>query len=231
MALTAGTTPPSSSSALYDGGGDWEGALWRTDGPTQLDFLPRALRHYPVYAAGTPDCDADYAHGSRPARVRRAVEKVALTGRIGKPLITLHGTLDVLLPIRQDSDVYAGMVRGGDRGGLHRYYRIEGGTHTDSQFDTFPERLRPLTPCHRTAFAALERWSAGAPRITACPRPVRSRGPPGRTPRICWTTVLWAAGRGRWSVAKLFIPLPRPMSYECAFMWTMNAHSIRACSG
>jgi hypothetical protein len=35
------------------------------------------------------------------------MKKIGLTGRIGKPLITL----DVLLPIGRDSDVYARMVR------------------------------------------------------------------------------------------------------------------------
>ncbi|MFJ4246381.1 3-hydroxybutyrate oligomer hydrolase family protein [Streptomyces iakyrus] len=204
---------------LYDGGVDWEGTLWRSDGPTLLDFLPGALRHYPTYrtggeeaegarralhsagfpagseflwpyhhqvywdltqriyreeldpgfdgpteagtpfcAPGTPACDADYDYAARPDEVRKTVERIALTGRIGKPLITLHGTLDVLLPIAQDSDVYARMVRQAGRDRLHRYYRIEGGTHTDALVDTHPERLRPLTPCHRTAFAALESW-------------------------------------------------------------------------
>ncbi|MCX5388720.1 tannase/feruloyl esterase family alpha/beta hydrolase [Streptomyces sp. NBC_00094] len=204
---------------LYDGGVDWEGTLWRADGPTLLDFLPRTLRAYPVYATGgegaarardemhaagfpaeseflwpyhhkvywdltqriyreeldpgydgaaeagtpycatgAPGCDADYDYAARPDEVRRAVEKIALTGRIGKPLMTLHGTLDALLPISRDSDVYARMVREAGRGMLHRYYRIEGGTHADSLVDAFPDRLRPLTPCHRTAFTALEGW-------------------------------------------------------------------------
>ncbi|WP_239148370.1 tannase/feruloyl esterase family alpha/beta hydrolase [Streptomyces anulatus] len=204
---------------LYDGGVDWEGALWRADGPNLLTFLPPALRAYPRYAAGgadaedahrsmtaagypagseflwpyhhqyywdltqriyreeidpdfdgaaeagtpfcapgTPACDADYAYAGRPAEVRDAVSGIALTGRIGKPLISFHGTLDVLLPISRTSDVYARMVRREGRGALHRYYRVEGGTHVDSLVDTFPDRLRPLVPCHRSAAAALERW-------------------------------------------------------------------------
>ncbi|MGI5484468.1 3-hydroxybutyrate oligomer hydrolase family protein [Streptomyces lavendofoliae] len=189
---------------LYDGGVDWEGTLWRADGPHLFTFLPPALRHYPVYAAGGPaagaardamhaagypagseflwpyhhayywgltqrvyreeldpgytGADADYDWAARPEEVRAAVDRIALTGRIGKPLITVHGTLDVLLPIARDSDVYARMVREAGRGGLHRYYRVEGGTHTDSLVDAFPDRLRPLVPCHRSAFTALEGW-------------------------------------------------------------------------
>ncbi|RAJ71357.1 3HB-oligomer hydrolase 3HBOH [Streptomyces sp. Amel2xB2] len=115
----------------------------------------------PFCAPGDPDgppCDADYVYGDRPAEVREAVAKTGLTGRIGKPLITLHGTLDTLLPIGEDSDVYARMVRDAGRGGMYRYYRVEDGNHVDSLADTYPDKLRPLTPCHRSAFTALERW-------------------------------------------------------------------------
>ncbi|WP_299541523.1 tannase/feruloyl esterase family alpha/beta hydrolase [uncultured Streptomyces sp.] len=134
----------------------------------------------PYCAPGTvPGCDADYDWADRPEEVRRAVGRIALTGRIGKPLITVHGTLDVLLPIARDSDVYARMVREAGRGRLHRYYRIEGGTHTDSLVDAFPDRLRPLVPCHRAALTALEAWLGGGHR----PPPSRTvGGPTGATP-------------------------------------------------
>ncbi|MEV6446815.1 tannase/feruloyl esterase family alpha/beta hydrolase [Amycolatopsis sp. NPDC051716] len=204
---------------LYDGGVDWEGTLWRADGPNLLTFLPPALRAYPAYAvgseaahqsildagfapgseflwdyhyrvywdltqriyreevdpsfdgpleagtpfcaSGTPSCDADYAYASRPPSVARAVERISLTGRIGKPLLTLHGTLDTLLPITRDSDVYDRMITAAGRGALHRYYRIEGGNHVDGLADAFPDRLRPLGPCFRTAFDALGGWLRG----------------------------------------------------------------------
>ncbi|MFF8974725.1 3-hydroxybutyrate oligomer hydrolase family protein [Streptomyces sp. NPDC014995] len=219
---------------LYDGGVDWEGTLWRSDGPNLFTFLPSALHHHPVHAAGgpaadqareqlhragfpagseflwpfhhqvywdltqriyreefdpafdgateagtpycapgsAPGCDADYDYPARPADVHQAVQRVSLTGRIGRPLITIHGTLDVLLPIGRDSDVYARMVREAGRGDLHRYYRIEDGTHTDALVDIFPDRLRPLLPCHRSAFTALEDW------LTAGHRPPADRTVP-----------------------------------------------------
>jgi hypothetical protein len=116
----------------------------------------------PFCASGTPSCDADYAYASRPASVARAVERISLTGRIGKPLLTLHGTLDTLLPITRDSDVYDRMITDAGRGALHRYYRVEGGNHVDGLVDQFPEQLRPLGPCFRTAFDALAGWLRGA---------------------------------------------------------------------
>lgn len=201
---------------LYDGGVDWEGTLWTTNGPNLLTFLPPALKHYPAYAAGsgeahdallaagyapgseflwpfhhqyywdltqrtyreefdpsydgdldagipycasgTPNCDADYDYRSRPASVKAAVAKVALTGRIGKPLITLQGTLDSLLPISQSGDAYAAMIRDAGRGALHRYHRVENGTHTDGLVDAFPGKLVPMAPEFHKAITELENW-------------------------------------------------------------------------
>jgi hypothetical protein len=201
---------------LYDGGVDWEGTLWTTDGPNLFTFLPPAMRNYPAYAAGstqardaivaagyapdseflwpfhnqvywdltqrtyreefdpafdgdldagvpycasgTPYCDADYDYTSRPASVKAAVAKVALTGRIGKPLITLQGTLDTLLPITRSGDVYARMIRDQGRGPLHRYHRIVNATHTDGLVDAYPDRLVPIAPEFRKAVTELEHW-------------------------------------------------------------------------
>jgi hypothetical protein len=212
---------------LYTGGVDWEGTLFRADGPNLFTYLPDLLRNYPSYAAGspaahaamlaaglapgseflwpyheqvywdltqriyreefdpsydgaveagtpycasgTPGCDADYSYAARPRAVHQAVARVSLTGRIRRPLITLQGTLDTLLPISQDGDVYARMVGSRD----FRYYRIDGGNHVDGLYDTYPDRLRPILPCFRAAFTALEGWSAGhrPPPSATLPRP------------------------------------------------------------
>ncbi|MQY10289.1 D-(-)-3-hydroxybutyrate oligomer hydrolase [Streptomyces sp. RB5] len=200
---------------LYDGGVDWEGTLWRPDGPSLLTSLPTAVANQlgqvpdeAMYAAGfapgseflwpyhrsaywgltqksyraefdptyDPACpgasagttlpeilapcasDAAYDYAARPAAVHRAVERVSLTGRIGKPMLTLHGTNDSLLPIRTDSDVYAGLIEDQHRGALHRYYTVQDGTHVDSLYDTYPDRLRPILPCFLTAFDAMTAW-------------------------------------------------------------------------
>lgn len=231
---------------LYDGGVDWEGTLWRADGPNLLTFLPPALRAYPAYAAGsasahqsildagfapgseflwdyhyrvywdltqriyreevdpsfdgslsagipfcasgTPSCDADYSYASRPASVTRAVERISLTGRIGKPLLTLHGTLDTLLPITRDSDVYDRMITAAGRGALHRYYRVEGGNHVDGLVDAYPDRLRPLGPCFRTAFDALGGWLRGVRPPASATIPVPSGATPADLARTCSLT-------------------------------------------
>lgn len=186
---------------LYDGGVDWEGTLWRADGPNLFTFLPPALRAYPRHVAGDPAAhaelldagfapgseflwdyhyrvyweltqriyreefdpsydgnDADYDYAARPDSVHAAVARIALAGRIGKPLITLHGTLDALLPISQSGDAYAELVDQAGRGTLHRYDRVEAGNHVDGLVDVYPDRLTPIGPRFRAAFDELDAW-------------------------------------------------------------------------
>lgn len=202
---------------LYDGGLDWEGTLFRAEGPNLLTYLPTALKNYPRYAAtgdpaahdaiigagfvtgseflwpfheavywdltqriyreefdptfdgdlkagipfcasGTPHCDADYDYASRPRSVKDAVASVQLTGAIGRPMLTVQGTLDTLLPPATDADVYDRLVDQAGAGALHRYYSVADGTHTDGLYAAFPDRLRPLLPCARTAFDDLTGW-------------------------------------------------------------------------
>jgi hypothetical protein len=108
--------------------------------------------------------EADYNYASRVTQgpqtqaLKEAVSKVSLTGKIEKPLITLHGTLDALLPITKASDVYAQLVSKFGRSDLHRYYKIEGGNHVDSLYDQHPAKLRPILPCYWASFEALENW-------------------------------------------------------------------------
>ncbi|MEO5670242.1 MAG: tannase/feruloyl esterase family alpha/beta hydrolase [Ramlibacter sp.] len=115
----------------------------------------------PFCLSGVPYCDADYVYGTRPQAVRDSVKNISLTGRIGKPMITLHGTFDALLPIRTNSDNYAALINAQGRGKFHRYYVIEGGNHVDQLYDEFPDKLRPIAPCYRAAFIALENWVEG----------------------------------------------------------------------
>jgi hypothetical protein len=202
---------------LYDGGVDWEGTLFRPEGPNLLTYLPETLRSYPKYRAtgdkaahdriiadgfapgseflwdyhyavywdltqriyreefdpgydgalsagipfcqqGTPDCDANYDYASRPQSVKNAVAKVSNDGRIGKPMLTLQGDLDTLLPIRLDGQPYDRLVRAAGRGRLHRFYTIGKGNHVDDRYDTNQDKLRPMLPCARASLLALEGW-------------------------------------------------------------------------
>jgi len=113
---------------------------------------------FPFCQSGTPMCEADYDYAARGEPVRAAIRKGENTGAIGKPMLTLHGTIDALLPIATDSDVYRRMVVEQGAADRHRYYVIENGNHVDGRFDVFPDRVRPIWPCWTTALAALDAW-------------------------------------------------------------------------
>jgi pimeloyl-ACP methyl ester carboxylesterase len=190
---------------LYDGAVDWEGNLFRLQGPNLLTYLPPAVKNYPDYAdtgdeeafraiteAGFPaeseflwekyfdtywklslegyreefdpgyeGAEEEYDYFIRPQEVRDAVARVQNTGQIGKPMITLHGTLDALLPIGESSDIYRDLVEATGRSNLHSYFVIEDGNHVDGFYDDHPDRLRPILPCYREAFEALEETVEG----------------------------------------------------------------------
>ena len=111
----------------------------------------------PFCQSGTPSCDADYDYAARPD-AHDAMAQVALTGDIRRPMLTLHGTLDALLPIRTDSDLYRPMIREQGRAGQHRYYRVPDGTHVDGLYGEYGDRVRPILPCARRAFERLVAW-------------------------------------------------------------------------
>ncbi|MFI1372097.1 tannase/feruloyl esterase family alpha/beta hydrolase [Streptomyces longwoodensis] len=148
-------------------------ALWDFHYRTQWDFLQRVIREEvdPGYdgaaQAGTPfcpagtgaGCDTDYDFASRPAAVHRAVDRIALTGRIRRPLISIQGTLDVLTPPSAFGDVYHRMVTDAGRAALHRYVLVAGGTHTDGLVPLAPRTLQPMLPSFVTAFGELEAWT------------------------------------------------------------------------
>ncbi|MEU1377730.1 tannase/feruloyl esterase family alpha/beta hydrolase [Streptomyces triculaminicus] len=154
--------------------------LWGFHHKTQWDFLQRVIREEldPEYdgagQAGTPfcpagttrGCDTDYDFAARPESVHRAVDRISLTGRIQRPLISIQGTLDVLTPPSTFGDVYDRMITEAGRARLHRYVHVPGGTHTDGLVALSNDKieLKPMLPSFVSAFGELEAWA----RPTTC---------------------------------------------------------------
>lgn len=110
---------------------------------------------------GKPGCaplDTAYDLDDRPQAVRDAFEGITLTGKIRRPLLSLHGTLDTLLPIGLHGDRYAELVKEQRRAQNHRYYVVERGQHMDGFYALFGDSVRPILPCARDAFDALTAW-------------------------------------------------------------------------
>jgi hypothetical protein len=138
----------------------------------------------PALTVPPTDPDAMYNYALRvqqnPAILAR-LQEVANTGNIQRPLITLHGDNDSLLPIATDSDLYAQLVARAHKSQRYRYYVVQGGNHVDPQFDDhygiddYGNKIsRPMLPCVRAAIDALALWverGIAPPPSRTIPRP------------------------------------------------------------
>ena len=92
--------------------------------------------------------------------IQASVNAVTTTGKIKKPLITVAGTLDGLLPIQHQARAYEDAVEGSRRGNndhrnaQYRLYEVQNGNHIESYVTPFPE-LVVIQPHAQKAFDLL----------------------------------------------------------------------------
>ncbi len=132
---------------------------------TQCQWQKRLDPTYNTYGAGTGTYN--YVARLSASDVGENVEAFATTGRITRPLITVAGTMDALLPIDHHARAYARKVAAAqtrhddeDAGGwrartpAYRLYEVQNGNHIDSYRDTFPQ-LEFIQPHAQRAFDLL----------------------------------------------------------------------------
>jgi hypothetical protein len=102
------------------------------------------------------------------------IAAIATTGRIGKPLVTVAGTMDALLPINLHARAYARAVAAAfsnddDSAGrahqrpTYRLYEVQNGNHIETYKDTFTQ-LELIQPHAQNAFDLLVKYvEQGAP--------------------------------------------------------------------
>ncbi len=123
---------------------------------------------YDTYVLGT----GTYSYVDRlsASDVGTDVAAIATTGNIGKPLITVAGTMDALLPINLNARAYARAVTaalsGADNEGrghegddkklrpAYRLYEVQNGNHIETYKDTFPQ-IELIQPHAQHAFDLL----------------------------------------------------------------------------
>ncbi len=118
-------------------------------------------RFDPTYATYTPGPgNYDYlARLGNPIDVA-SVAAVTTTGKIKKPLITVAGTMDALLPIKHQARAYESAVDASRKGNndrrnaQYRLYEVQNGNHIESYITPFPE-LVVIQPHAQKAFDLL----------------------------------------------------------------------------
>ena len=136
---------------------------------TQCQWQKRLDASYDTYGAGPGNYN--YVARLSASDVGAQVASFATTGRILRPLLTVAGTMDALLPIDHHARAYARLVRsraGDDEHGHgrhvpgrddtppYRLYEVQNGNHIETYADTFPE-LELIQPHAQRAFELLVR--------------------------------------------------------------------------
>jgi len=151
----------------------WErysGSFWEL---THCQWQKRLDPGYDTYGSGV----AGYNYVARLATsdVAEALAAIATTGRIRRPLVTLAGTMDGLLPIDRHARAYARQVRawlagqerehGREHGRevAYRLYEVQNAGHIETYADIYPE-IELLMPHAQRAFDLLvQSVEGGAP--------------------------------------------------------------------
>jgi 3HB-oligomer hydrolase (3HBOH) len=145
--------------------GSYWASFWEV---TQCQWQKRLDPGYDTYGSGT--ASYNYIERLSKSDVGAQVAAFATTGKIKRPLITVAGTMDALLPIDHHARAYARLVRANagdeDERGHHgprrddappyRLYEVQNGNHIETYQDTFPE-LELIQPHAQRAFELLVR--------------------------------------------------------------------------
>ncbi|MBR7781614.1 3-hydroxybutyrate oligomer hydrolase family protein [Undibacterium luofuense] len=122
--------------------------------PTQCQWQKRLDPDYNTYGAGPGNYN--YLARLSASGVGKNVAAIATTGHIRRPLITVAGTMDGLLPIDLHARAYARQVaaQAGRNAPAYRLYEIQNGNHVESLADDFPQ-LELMWPHAQHAFDLL----------------------------------------------------------------------------
>lgn len=105
---------------------------------------------------------ADYDFTTRPESVRKEIQKFENSGKIGKPLISVHGTLDALIPLKGHGRPYKAKIEAQGFGQNYRLYEVQNGNHLESFKGPAPGAQLPnlelIQPHAHRAFELLEAW-------------------------------------------------------------------------
>src|SRR5205823_6299246 len=126
---------------------------------TQCQWQKRLDPAYDTYVSGT----GTYNYVSRLSfsDVGAQLAAFATTGQIRRPLVTVAGTMDGLLPIDHHARAYARKVAaarhgkdGDDEHAPYRLYEVQNGNHIETYADFFPQ-LEIIEPHAQRAFDLL----------------------------------------------------------------------------
>lgn len=101
---------------------------------------------------------ADYPWQERLGIMAERIAPIANTGKLAKPMLSVAGNWDCLVPYRHHAAAYAEAVQKQGAGELHRLYEIQGGNHVDGMLRNSLQGQQPVQPYFEAALYHLEDW-------------------------------------------------------------------------
>jgi hypothetical protein len=138
--------------------GRYSGQFWEV---TACQWQERFDPTYATYTSGLGNYD--YLARIGVPGVFAGVAALATTGKIARPLVTLAGTMDALLPIQRQARAYEAAVNSNGFGAQYRLYEVQNGNHIESYVNFYPQ-LVAIQPHAQKAFDLLvDHVEANAP--------------------------------------------------------------------
>ena len=112
----------------------------------------------PAYE-GNPE-DYDYAARRQAFHLSPRLGKISTAGNIARPLLSIHGTMDALLPLTRHARPFRDAVVAAGKADLHRLYEVQNGNHIERyrQGCCNFTQLEFLQPHVHEAFHRLVQW-------------------------------------------------------------------------
>ncbi len=157
--IIAAGYPPDITLTTSSGGTTTTSSLWEAYNEefwevTACQWQKRLDPGYNTYVSGLANYDYWQRVHATDGAVFNNLAQIATTGDIGKPLITVAGTMDALLPIRREARQYEDRVLDHRHHAPYRLYEVQNGNHIEAFAATFPQ-LELITPHAHEAFDVL----------------------------------------------------------------------------
>lgn len=101
---------------------------------------------------------AAYPWWERREATQHRIADIANTGRLTKPLLSVAGNWDCLVPYRHHADAYARLVDAQDCSANHRLYEVDAANHVDGLLRQQRGRQQPVHPFYEAGLHHLEQW-------------------------------------------------------------------------
>ncbi|HVJ06094.1 MAG TPA: 3-hydroxybutyrate oligomer hydrolase family protein [Candidatus Saccharimonadales bacterium] len=128
--------------------GNYNASFWEV---TMCQWQKRLDPTYDTYVAGLANYNYFQRVFATHGQVFKNLAQIATTGEIGKPLITVAGTMDALLPLDRDARQYEERVLEQKHHPAYRLYEVQNGNHIDAYAAQFPQ-LETIQPHALQAF-------------------------------------------------------------------------------